>query len=233
MGGVAGSESHSPVAAHHALVVTLPAVTFVVGHLHQPFGQRARLSQFGQPHEKFRTGRLKNIRCFLLRQAVFYGDRKISALYLSMSNDHASSLPARQALTSRVSFHAAGGFLPALVNAGLIACIPRPIFEIELLHIPEDIGFQNGGMEIANGILGAGKNVRARQKNHGLILGENLLRAVIQFLPLFEGTRGHLFFDQPIDFASHGVAGCACEGFHKCNPPLDSQTLISEFGSAS
>src|SRR5260370_13258845 len=44
----------------------------------------------------------------------------MSALYLSMSKDHASSSPERQALTSFVSFHAAGGFFAALVKTGLI-----------------------------------------------------------------------------------------------------------------
>src|SRR5882762_8356275 len=38
-----------------------------------------------------------------------------------MSKDHASSSPERQALTSFVSFHAAGGFFLALVKTGLIA----------------------------------------------------------------------------------------------------------------
>src|SRR5271155_5535078 len=33
--------------------------------------------------------------------------------------------------------------------------------------------------------------------------------------------------------ASHGVAGCGCEGFQRCVPPLESHKFKSEFGSAS
>src|SRR5260370_19725382 len=78
--------------------------------------------------------------------------------------------------------------------------ILRPMFEIEPLDIPKYVGFQNGGMKIADGVFGAGKNIRAREENHGLILGENFLCAVIEFLPLFERARGHLFLDRAIDF---------------------------------
>src|SRR6266478_320753 len=44
----------------------------------------------------------------------------MSALYLSISKDQASSLPERHSLTRRVSFQAAGAFLGALANTGLI-----------------------------------------------------------------------------------------------------------------
>src|SRR2546427_3349487 len=44
----------------------------------------------------------------------------MSALYLSMSRDQASSLPERHSLTRRVSSQAAGAFFGALVVTGLI-----------------------------------------------------------------------------------------------------------------
>src|SRR5580700_3467538 len=45
----------------------------------------------------------------------------MSALYLSISSDQASSLPARHSLTSRVSFHAPAVFFGALAVTVLIA----------------------------------------------------------------------------------------------------------------
>src|SRR6267143_6147900 len=44
----------------------------------------------------------------------------MSALYLSMSKDHASSLPERHSLTRRVSSQAAGVFFVTLAATGLI-----------------------------------------------------------------------------------------------------------------
>src|SRR5882762_4477725 len=44
----------------------------------------------------------------------------MSALYLSMSKDQASSLPERHSLTRRVSSQAAGAFFGALAVTGLI-----------------------------------------------------------------------------------------------------------------
>src|SRR6267143_6269901 len=44
----------------------------------------------------------------------------MSALYLSMSRDQASSLPERHSLTRRVSSQAAGAFFAALVVTGFI-----------------------------------------------------------------------------------------------------------------
>src|SRR5260370_34728062 len=90
--------------------------------------------------------------------------------------------------------------------------ILRPIFEIEPLDIPEYVRFQNGGMKIADGVFGAGKNIRAGQENHGLILGQNLLRAVVNFLPLLEGACGHLLLDQTIDFRFPRSGGVRLRG---------------------
>src|SRR5882672_12426268 len=44
----------------------------------------------------------------------------MSALYLSISRDQASSLPERHSLTRRVSFQTVGAFFGALVVTGLI-----------------------------------------------------------------------------------------------------------------
>src|SRR6266576_4906823 len=102
----------------------------------------------------------------------------------------------RAACRSRRPAVSSGLWSPRGSSGGIL----HSILEIELLHIPQDVGFQNGGMEIADAILRTCKNVRTRQKYHWLIFSENLLRTVIEFLPLFEGTRGHLFLVQAVDF---------------------------------
>src|SRR5258708_31609186 len=72
-------------------------------------------------------------------------------------------------------------------------------FQIKLLHIPKNVWFQNRGMKVADGILCASQDVRAGEEDHGLILGENFLRAIVTLFPLFESARRHLFPDEAID----------------------------------
>src|ERR1700751_989918 len=51
----------------------------------------------------------------------------MSALYLSISRDQASSLPARHSCTIRVSSHAVGGLFGALALTALIEWLARPL----------------------------------------------------------------------------------------------------------
>src|SRR5260221_439656 len=68
------------------------------------------------------------------------------------------------------------GFLPAS-------------FQEELFDIPKYVWFEDRGVEVAHGIFGAGKNVRAGKENHGLVFGEDFLRAIVEFFPLVESAR--------------------------------------------
>src|SRR6266571_1710457 len=76
-------------------------------------------------------------------------------------------------------------------------------------------------MEITDHVLCAHQDVWTRQKYHWLLLGENLLRAA-----------SCCSISRSIS-ASHAVAGRICDGFQRCDPPLDSQTFVSAVGSAS
>ena len=70
---------------------------------------------------------------------------------------------------------------------------------MELFNIPEYVRFQNSRLKIPERILSASKNVRARQEDHRLILGENLLGPVIELFALCERARDHLLTDQAVD----------------------------------
>src|SRR6266436_3452747 len=67
---------------------------------------------------------------------------------------------------------------------GSLARVLRSILEVELLDVPEEIRFEHRRMEITDGILCPHQNVRACQKNHGLIVRENLLHVIEGFFPL-------------------------------------------------
>src|SRR3981189_2573921 len=73
------------------------------------------------------------------------------------------------------------------------------ISEVQLLDVPEDIRFENGGMKIAKGVLRACQNVRACQKNHRLIFGEDLLHAGEIIFPLLVPWRSELLLHQLVD----------------------------------
>src|SRR5713101_7883527 len=67
----------------------------------------------------------------------------MSALYLSMSRDQASSLPERHSLTRRVSSQAVGAFFGALVVTGLIEkgspeyCSGKAVPHSKVRKVPE------------------------------------------------------------------------------------------------
>src|SRR5207244_9622378 len=71
------------------------------------------------------------------------------------------------------------------------------------------------GMGMSDGVLGGCKNIPAHQRYQWLTCSENLLRTVIEFLPLFEGTRVHLLVDQTIDLRLPRRGGMGLRGIPK------------------
>src|SRR5690348_7252877 len=88
-------------------------------------------------------------------------------------------------------------------------------------------------MDVAQGVFFSGQDIGTRQKNHRLVLGENFLHAIVEFLALRKSRSETCCSISRSISASQGVAGCACDGFQRCVPPLDSQTFRSGFGSVS
>src|SRR5439155_13118587 len=107
----------------------------------------------------------------------------MSVLYLLISADHAGSLPARHARTSRSSLHPRCGS-PTSLDRGEVALsgrATRPLFTPkQLVDVPQRMVIEERGPEIAERPVGAHQHVRAGEKDHREILGDQLLDAVIQ-----------------------------------------------------
>lgn len=62
------------IAADETLLLVLPAVTMMMGDLHEPLGERACIAKFGKAVEKLDAGGLKNFGGFVRGQTIFDGD---------------------------------------------------------------------------------------------------------------------------------------------------------------
>src|SRR5580698_3129194 len=72
---------------------------------------------------------------------------------------------------------------------------------IEFIRIPQRVGVEYGGLEIADARIGARQDVRRGEENKRYIFRDELLHAVVHLLAFCIVKRDHLLLHQPVDLA--------------------------------
>src|SRR5262245_26627557 len=103
-------------------------------------------------------------------------------LYLSMSADHASSSPARQAFTRRSSLHpGCGPCVNRLVPGVLSRRVTGPLLTpVQLLDVPEGVRIEDCRPKVAKPSIGTHENVRADQEDERQMLRDEFLDFVVE-----------------------------------------------------
>src|SRR6478672_8638749 len=78
----------------------------------------------------------------------------------------------------------------------------------KLVGIPKGVVIEHRGMEIPDLTPCSYQHIRSRQKNERDILRDDLLRAIVKFLPLRVGEGNHLLLHEGVNFALPGRRRC-------------------------
>src|SRR5580658_643310 len=101
-----------------------------------------------------------------LEKRYFRGIEKMRFLYLSISADHASSLPSRHSFTRRVSGHAIRNSSWVPLFRGAIFRSHAHLADVELFNVPQRVRIENRRPEIPDAVFCAGQNIGTRQTNY-------------------------------------------------------------------